>query len=161
MEQINRCVERGLDAMFDADRNGEEFDIAFTFDDNAPEYEHRAGDIGDESNDDDDEVVEISNVAEPEEADISDLCAECGEDPCVFFKHAELVQASDDAEHGHLAAEDLPANNIRRKMMYRQLTLMLNGGPLGAGVRRPLPSCCVSAIRDMLPSDSFMGYHAE
>jgi hypothetical protein len=62
-----------------------------------------------------------------------------------------------------LAPEDVPSNNLRRKKLYRQLTLMLNGGPLGAGVRRALPDCCVSAIRAMLPSEgeSFMGFLAE
>jgi hypothetical protein len=58
------------------------------------------------------------------------------------------------------SVEPIPSNNIRRKKLYRQLTLMLNGGPLGA-VRKPLPTCCVSAIRDMLPSDTFMGYKSE
>jgi hypothetical protein len=30
------------------------------------------------------------------------------------------------------SVEPVPSNNIRRKKLYRQLTLMLNGGPLGA-----------------------------
>jgi hypothetical protein len=34
---------------------------------------------------------------------------------------------------------------------------MIHGGPLGAGVRRPLPSCCISAIREMLPSEMNVG----
>jgi hypothetical protein len=170
LEQINRCVERGIDAMFAAERNGEEFDIAFTFDENAPEYEARDGDIGEESNDDNDEVVEISNVAEGENISILGaeeqekfVCTGCERNPCVFSEHQVLLRAFDQAEHGHLAVEDLPANNVRRKMLYRQLTLMLNGGPMGAGVRKPLPDCCVAAVRYMLPSENqnYMGYHAE
>jgi hypothetical protein len=89
-------------------------------------------------------------------------CAECGESPCVFFQHEELLVEYDDAEYGlTTSVEPLPDNNIRRKKLYRQLTLMLNGGPLGAGVRKPLPSCCVSAIRDMHPSDTFMGFKSD
>jgi hypothetical protein len=61
------------------------------------------------------------------------------------------------------AGGDVPSNNIRRKKLYRQLTLMVNDGPLGVGVHRPLPNCCVSAIRYMLPSPSetYMGFREE
>jgi hypothetical protein len=38
---------------------------------------------------------------------------------------------------------------------------MINGGPMGAGVRKPLPDCCVGHIREMLPSESFMGCRSE
>jgi hypothetical protein len=47
-----------------------------------------------------------------------------------------------------LAGEDVPSNNERRKKLYRQLTLMLNDGPLGAGVRRPLCRTVVSQQSD-------------
>ncbi len=69
--------------------------------------------------------------------------------------------AFDESEHGELTEEDLPPNNIGRKKLYRQLTLMINGGPMGAGVREPLPTCCVAAIRTMLASETYMGFHAE
>jgi hypothetical protein len=67
----------------------------------------------------------------------------------------------DEAEHGSLALENAPENNLRRKKLCRQRTFMINGGPLGARFQRPLPSCCISAIREMLPSDTFMGFLAE
>jgi hypothetical protein len=38
---------------------------------------------------------------------------------------------------------------------------MIDGGPMGAGVRKPLPDCCVGHIREMLPSESFMGCRSE
>jgi hypothetical protein len=57
--------------------------------------------------------------------------------------------------------DEVPPNNIRRKAMHRQLTLVINGGPMGAEVREPLPHCCVSAVREMAPSKSFMGSRAE
>jgi hypothetical protein len=88
-------------------------------------------------------------------------CPGCEEDSCVFIRHKDSLVAHDEAEHGSLALEDAPDNNIRRKKLHRQCTLMINGGPLGAGVRRPLPSCCTSAIREMLPSETFMVFLAE
>jgi hypothetical protein len=88
-------------------------------------------------------------------------CPGCEEDSCVFIRHKDSLVACDEAEHGSLALEDVPDNNIRRKKLHRQCTLMINGGPLGAGVRRPLPSCYISAIREILPSETFMGFLAE
>jgi hypothetical protein len=79
-----------------------------------------------------------------------------------FFKHEELLVEFDDTEHGSMASsEPISSNNVRRKKLYRQLTLMLDGGPFDTGDRKPLPSCCVSAIQHMLPSDSFMGFKLE
>jgi hypothetical protein len=104
----------------------------------------------------------LSTKSKKEVDELVDLvCRECREELCVFGKHEELLFMHDNTEHGTDATELIPSNNIRRKKLYRQLTRMLNGGPLGAGVRKPLPSCCVSAIRDMLPSDSFMGFKSE
>ena len=89
------------------------------------------------------------------------VCEGCEAEPCVFVEHKESLLAFDETEHlGQDETEAVP-NNVRRKKLYRQLTLMLNGGPLGAGVRRPLPDCCVNAIQAMLPSDTFMGFRTE
>jgi hypothetical protein len=91
-----------------------------------------------------------------------DTCVFCEEDPCVFSQHEDSLVAFDEAEQASLATEDNPpSNHLQRKKMHRQLTLMLNGGPLGAGVRKELPRCCVSAARDMHPSDTFMGFREE
>jgi hypothetical protein len=47
----------------------------------------------------------------------------------VFAMHKELLVAFDDAEHDSgSGVDDVPSNNVRRKKLYRQLTLMLNGG---------------------------------
>ena len=89
------------------------------------------------------------------------VCLECEERPCLFLVHQESLMAFEQAEHASLALENQPPNNIRQKKLYRQLTLMINGGPLGAGIRRALPDCCVSAIREMMPSETFMGFRAE
>jgi hypothetical protein len=74
------------------------------------------------------------------------------------LEHEELPVEYDDAEYGlTTSVEPIPSNNIRRKKLYRQLTLMLNGGPLGAGVRKPL----LSRQSEISPSDTFMGYKSE
>ena len=147
-EEIDAVVERGLDAMFDAAEAGEDADVAFLFDG------------GEDGKSDDEEETTASSVADHVEEEII-LCTGCEEDPCVFLDHRERIIAFDKSEHARRPDEELPSNNIRRKGIYRQLTLMLNGGPLGAGVRRELPTCCVSGIRNLLPSETFMGFMVE
>jgi hypothetical protein len=158
MDEIEAMVECGFDAMFEVYENGGDPNVAF-FKGEVPKNEDN--NANDNKNNNADEMG-VDNAASGEVLDEEEVCVECWENPCVFFLHEELLVAFDEAEHGErLEGEDVPPNNVRRKKLYRQLTLMLNGGPMGAGVRRPLPSCCVSAIRDMLPSDSFMGFKAE
>ena len=105
----------------------------------------------------------VTTIKEEGADDTLDIaCPECEEAPCLFLAHKESLVAFDEAETASFALEDQqPPNNIRRKKLYRQITLMINGGPLGAGVRRPLPNCCVKAIREMMPSETFMGFRAE
>jgi hypothetical protein len=163
-EEIEDIIERGMDAMMDAVDSGAEGNVAFLHA-GSPEAEaarkkENASGTTDGRAGDDDIAVNNNNKKEVDENE--ETCVECGESPCVFFKHEELLVLFDDTEHGATCStEPIPSNNVRRKKLYRQLTLMLNGGPLGEGVRKPLPSCCVSAIRDMLPSETFMGFKAE
>jgi hypothetical protein len=96
-----------------------------------------------DDNSDDDEKNKNKNEDEPgnddaagEVLDEEEVCVECFENPCVFFRHEELLVAFDETEHSMFpAGEDVPSNNVRWKKLYRQLTLKLNDGPLGAGVR--------------------------
>jgi hypothetical protein len=79
----------------------------------------------------------------------------CCEQPCVWIAKKEDMIFYDKSEHGLLPKEDLPPNNIRRKKLYRQMTLHLQasgwrgaeGSPtttllLGYTIdyREPLPS---------------------
>jgi hypothetical protein len=89
------------------------------------------------------------------------VCSECGENLCVFEQNELRLMSYDEDEHFHLEEADIPTNNIRMKKLYRQLTLILNGGPMGVGIRRPLPTCCVRKIREMFPSEEFMGFRWE
>jgi hypothetical protein len=88
-------------------------------------------------------------------------CQVCKNDPCLFTANEDGLIDYDEAKHVHLAREDRPANNLRRKKLHCQLTSMINGGPMVAGVRKPSPDCCVGHIREMLPSESFMGHRSE
>ena len=101
------------------------------------------------------------NVATIKECEYIIICLECEEGPCLFVQSKLSLVAFDEAEHAGLATEDAPSNNAMRKKLYRQLALMINGGPLGAGVRRELPTCCFSADREMHPSDTFMSFEED
>jgi hypothetical protein len=160
-EEINAVVERGLDAMM----NGAT-DVVFSID--GPGYtreptNEQAGPNTKKVKVETDEARQnvLNNAVTNEVVEDIVSCPGCEEHPCVFTSHRENLVAYDEAEHSCLALEDIPDNNLRRKKLYRQLTLMINEGPLGAKVRRPLPSCCVTAIRDMLPSDTYMGFREE
>jgi hypothetical protein len=133
---IEAIVENGLEALFEAHQAGVDVpNVAFM---------HGAGE-------------DINEDTEIPADEVEESCPVCGEDPCVFYQHAEHLLAFDEAEHGSLAQEDVPPNNIRRKLMYRQMTLLINGGPMGR-VRKELPQCVVTAIREMVPSESYMGF---
>jgi hypothetical protein len=157
IEEIEANVERSFHmaaAAFLVGRDAAEEGSYDSCDDENEEEEE------DDANDDED-AVDDGNENNNDIAATS-TCPGCEEDSCVFIRHKDSLVAYDEAEHGSLALEDAPAgNNIRRKRLCRQCTLMINGGPLGAGVRRPLPSCCISAICEMLPSETFMVFLVE
>jgi hypothetical protein len=152
LDEIDAIAQRGIDAMFDAyDAGVEAPTVAFLHEGTEEAEEHQ-----EENHEDDNNGNDNGNNIPADE--IEDSCTVCGHDPCLFCQHAELLLAFDAASLGDLAPEDVPANNLRRKSLYRQLTLLINGGPLGTGVRKELPKCCVDAVREMLPSDTFMGF---
>jgi hypothetical protein len=166
-EQINATIEHGLDALIEAHANGRPANVAFMFEGDLPvEQEGEKttvldNDASKEEQDEDEETQLTLDGVDGVTVVYDDKCQVCENDPCLFIVNEDGLIDYDEAEHGHLAREDRPANNLRRKKLYRQLTLMINGGPMGAGVRKPLPDCCVGHIREMLPSESFMGYRSE
>jgi hypothetical protein len=170
MDEVEELVGQGLDAMCEAFYAGNE-GVSVVFGNEKVALEGLQGSKKEDNSDDDDKNKskiedEPSEIAAAGEGvlDEEEVCLGCFENPCVFFIHEERLVAFDAAEYSMIpAGEDVPSNNVRRKKLYRQLTLMLNDGPLGAGVRRPLPNCCVSAIRYMLPSPSetYMGFREE
>jgi hypothetical protein len=163
-EQINATIERGLDALVEAHANGRPANVAFMFEGNLPVEQEgeKTTVLDDDSKEEDKDETRLTlDGVDRVTVVYDDKCQVCENDPCLFIVNEDGLIDYDEAEHGHLAREDRPANNLRRKKLYRQLTLMINGGPMGAGVRKPLPDCCVGHIREMLPSESFMGYRSE
>lgn len=151
LPEIEAIVEEGMDSLFDAYEAGEDVpNVAFL---------HEQAPVVEEEDEEEDIKEDVPPVIPADE--IEESCPVCGEDPCLFVQHAEMLLAFEEAELAGLAPEDVPPNNLRRKALYRQMTLLINGGPLGAKVRKQLPDCVVTGIREMLPSDSFMGFHAE
>jgi hypothetical protein len=67
-----------------------------------------------------------------------------------------------EAEHGGLGKDETPANNIRRKKLYLQLTLLLNDGPLGISVfeRSYRAVALIPSVKFFLPKN-FMGFKSE
>lgn len=189
--EINALVQRGVDAMIEAEASGGVADVAFMFeqeeveevdDDGWNEEVDEVADAGnndsnannestvnDNANEDshnqynaDNNTMTMEDWVNNVEEEFVAVCKGCFEEPCIFVLNKERLVALDELEHVLLVApEDVPSNNIRRKRLYREMTLIMNGGPLGAGVRRELPDCCVEGIRQMHPSETFMGYMPE
>jgi len=106
-EQVEAVVQAGMEAIANGERN-----VAILH-------------WGSQEHKDHVERMEINGVSDlPEDSD--GTCEGCGEDPCVFSTHEEQLTAFDVSEHGSLVQEEIPENNIRRKKLYRQLTLMID-----------------------------------
>jgi hypothetical protein len=170
-EELEAIIDRGFEAMASAHDAGRNTDVVFCREEGDEEV-HKMNDIeGNEVGDEkivipqaegcDDEERKVLDAARDLEMEDPCVCSECGENLCVFDQNELRLMSYDEDEHFHLEEADVPTNNIRRKKLYRQLTLILNGGPMGVGIRRPLPTCCVRKIRDMFPSEEFMGFRWE
>jgi len=85
-------------------------------------------------------------------------CMHCREAPCVWLEKKDLMSVIDQHEHRNLPDVDKPPNNTRRKKVYRQMTYIMNNGPMGKGVRKKLPKCVENGARALFPSPSFMGF---
>jgi hypothetical protein len=154
-EELDAIAERGMNALFDAFDAGEDVPTVSFLHGDEEEKENKQEEVKTDNNDNDENASDRNIIPDDE---IEDSCPVCGHDPCLFVQHGELLLAFDAAEHGGRAPDETPTNNLRRKALYRQLTLLLNNGPLGVGVRKPLPKCCVDAVRELLPSETFMGF---
>lgn len=162
-EEIEEMVEHGLDAMFDAHENGE-VNPAVTFLHGGEEDNKEEEEVVEENQGQDEEVITDDDGTDNDKNEIDDeekiSCADCGKEPCFFLCTPSCSWPSTKPSTG-IKGADVPANSVRRKKLHCQLTLVINGGPLGAGIRKPLPECCVFKVWEMLPSDSFTGFRAE
>jgi hypothetical protein len=70
-------------------------------------------------------------------------CAHCQDVPCVWDANKVQMVAFDEVTHD----EDTEPNK-RRHALYRQMALIINGGPARRGNRLKLPECVVLGIRE-------------
>ena len=85
-------------------------------------------------------------------------CDICGEKPCVWTSERDTVVAKDEMEHGHTNAV---ANSTRRKMAFRHMFFVTNGGYGQKGVRKRLPECVEIGIRALFKDVQHMGFKEE
>jgi hypothetical protein len=74
------------------------------------------------------------------------LCEQCENLPCVWADNQQAMVAFDQAEND----EDAEPNK-RRHGLYRQMALIINGGPSGSGNRLKLPTCVLTGVRELFP----------
>jgi hypothetical protein len=94
------------------------------------------------------------------EEDKKGTCTYCNSLPCVWASNKEaMLQFIDAEEHGLLTGDDIPLSNQHRKGMYRQMALLLNGGPTGKGAGSEFPICVVNSVPEMFPESNkiYMG----
>ena len=103
-------------------------------------------------------VANLPEAVDVNKSEAARECPHCCEDPCMWVANKDRMKLHDENEHAHLPVDDVPPHNIRRKMLYRQMFLIMNGGGSGAGVRVELPMCVTDGVRVMFPSPTFMGF---
>ena len=143
-KDIEAMSARAIDALFDASKAGEDASVKLLFEENR------------DPNDKEAEARRLAGlnyvlVERDDEDEQGAACEECGEAPCLFLAQKESLVRFDEAMLSGLAPKDVPPNQIRGNRLYRELTLRINEGPLGTGVRTPLPYCCVKGIRRIMP----------
>ena len=84
----------------------------------------------------------------------------CGHNPCLWKHFGDDVISWDETEHGDLTGENTVLNNVRRKRMFRQMALLINGGPMGKGERMQHAECVLSGVRGLFPAEDgvYMGH---
>jgi hypothetical protein len=84
-------------------------------------------------------------------------CQECEDVPCVWASNKQEMITYDEVTH-----DDNTAPNKRRHALYRQMALVINGGPAGRGNRLKLPQCVLSGVRELHPDpESFYVGHRD
>jgi hypothetical protein len=73
-------------------------------------------------------------------------CSQCQEVPCVWEHNQQAMIEFDRAK-----SKDDEDPNRRRFALYRQMALIINGGPSGRGNRLKLPPCVLFGVRALFP----------
>ena len=82
----------------------------------------------------------------------SDVCDECGFEPCVFFELKDMLLA---IKQSHM---DVKSNDQIRFIMYRESITHIFGRGLGEGNRKRVPKCVDRKIKAMCPSAFYKGF---
>jgi hypothetical protein len=82
-------------------------------------------------------------------------CAMCGELPCVWKSEISNIVTNDQFEHENTFGVE---NKTRRKVAYRYMFRIINGGPGQKGVRKRQPECVENGIRTLFPDKEYMGF---
>jgi hypothetical protein len=103
---------------------------------------------------------ETKLVGSKEDEDEDCQCDYCGENPCVWVDGRDGVIANDENENGHTFTIE---NKTRRKLAFRHMFRVVNGGPGVKGVRKQLPECVEFGVRALFPDEQakYMGFKEE
>jgi hypothetical protein len=85
------------------------------------------------------EVAEIEDdLAEYLQERQGGACSFCEQAPSVWLSNHVSIFALDTSEHGNLPVDEMPMATIRRKKLYHQMAITINGaGVLLYGKRCP------------------------
>jgi hypothetical protein len=82
-------------------------------------------------------------------------CEVCLETPCVWVAQSDAVIANDENEHGNLLTV---TNSTRRRIAFKHMFHVINGGYGQKGVRKRHPACVEDGIRALFPDAVHMGF---
>lgn len=85
-------------------------------------------------------------------------CELCGDNPCVWLAERDRVVANDKVLHEHVFGVE---NKTRRKVAFRYMFRVLNGGAGQKGVRKRQPTCVEDGVRGLFPDVEYMGFKEE
>ena len=75
----------------------------------------------------------------------------CAKSPCVFLEWQEELERHVDIMYPEVS------NKAKRYHMYRHMLRKLHGH-MGKGKRKRLPSCILQGLRDLFPSEEYVGF---
>jgi hypothetical protein len=112
------------------------------------------------ANDDKDEAADDQELADRKRKaeEVLDPCEFCGEKPCVWITERDAVIANDENQHGHLLTV---LNRTRRKIAFRHMFHVTNGGYGQKGVRKQHAECVEGGVRALFPDAVHMGFKEE
>ena len=87
-------------------------------------------------------------------------CQNCLSVPCIWISNMDTMEET--IRRLGLVHEH-PPNNIMRKYMYRTMSDIISGGPMGEGNRKPLPLCVLEGVRKKFLQEigEYMGYRVK